>query len=1190
MTNNDERSLRAYLLGVSAPDEQRRIEERLLADGDYVELLQIVEEELMDAYLANRLASDEREAFEGYFLSTPQRRRKLRMAEKLKTYIAANKPAEQTGLASAPPSFLLRFRDFLTRGWRPAVAALCLLLGGHVVWRVFFYVSYVERGRASTQAAFIESPREGKVAGFNWPPPKLERGQAKDLKEIIRDERELISADADLNAAFRDEPGPESAHALGQLYLVKGEFDDAIAKLEFALEGDSKNAAIHNDLGMALMERSKRAREQQTDAPGKAQSGRRVEDLARSLEHLTRALELQENLEEALFNRALCREHLQMLSLAKEDWQAYLRIDPDSAWAHKAKEHLDELERRIPLGGAGALQGFLDAYAAGDRQAAWEIVRRNREPFPPQLLWWRLIDDLLKQAAAGDSEAANERLKALKLIGDLELSRGKVDGTRTGDPFVLKLANFYGTLSSRQRATLLQAHSLVSEGNSLLDSDPVGARDRYERASVIFAQSGNVWQADLLRFLIGYLYLWSLDEPRSLAVLKPLAETCKEENYSWLLAQVYNALGSANDQMARLSDAVEYTKQALEISDHLDDRDRSQKNLAQLAGNYLKLGDFDNSLACLSELMERMTEALPGPRQMWRSYGALVQVMNARRFYVAAEGYSHESLPFVRGPLDDYVTRFRLALVLSKQRRHSEAIRQAEMGLEIAKARPDKVTIAYAPIQLGDVYRQAGEFDKALAWYQQAIATFESEKTPPVWQYAAYKGRLFCYLDQGNDAAAREQLEATLSVAEKYRGSIREEKNRNTFFDVEQDVYDAAIRFSYFRLRDKKRAFDYSEQSRARSLLDLLHSNSEAGLPPAGALTLEQVQEQLPHETQVLKYDVLQDKVLIWVISKTDVEVKEATISLGEITRKSLDFHRSIARNHAGFAEANDLHRLLIQPVEGILRKDRQVCVVPDKTLNFVPFNALVSPAGKRTIEEYTFSFAPSATVYVNRYQQARARHLHAEERLLSVGNPSFDTAMFPLLPRLPEAEAEAMEIAAYYSEAMPLVGKDAREDRVLAEMRVSDVVHLASHYEVNEWSPMNSALLLAREPGEPGASLGVLEPREIAALKLPRTRLVVLSACKSGVERYYSGEGLIGMSRVFIAAGVPLVVGSLWNVEAGAATKRLMVKFHENRKRGGLSTVDALRKAQLDMMASRDYNHPYYWAPFIAIGGHTDF
>jgi CHAT domain-containing protein len=155
-------------------------------------------------------------------------------------------------------------------------------------------------------------------------------------------------------------------------------------------------------------------------------------------------------------------------------------------------------------------------------------------------------------------------------------------------------------------------------------------------------------------------------------------------------------------------------------------------------------------------------------------------------------------------------------------------------------------------------------------------------------------------------------------------------------------------------------------------------------------------------------------------------------------------------------------------------------------------------------------------------------------------------------------------------------------------------VIHFATHYVIDPPSPLNSRLILSPEVQGAGASHqadGVLQAFEIYGMKLHRTRLAVLSACQTGVERTYQGEGAIGVARSFISAGVPVVVASLWPVDS-EATASLMIKFHEYRKINRVSAAEALRMAQRDMLiASEERLHkPYAWAGFVAFGGHTSF
>ena len=105
--------------------------------------------------------------------------------------------------------------------------------------------------------------------------------------------------------------------------------------------------------------------------------------------------------------------------------------------------------------------------------------------------------------------------------------------------------------------------------------------------------------------------------------------------------------------------------------------------------------------------------------------------------------------------------------------------------------------------------------------------------------------------------------------------------------------------------------------------------------------------------------------------------------------------------------------------------------------------------------------------------------------------------------------------------------------------------------------------------------------------MSLPRTRLVILSACESGLGQYYRGEGIVSLVRPFLALKVPTVIATLWSVDS-QATAELMIDFHRERKINNFGAGDALRNAQLRMAKNSSYQHPYYWAPFIMVGSNN--
>ncbi len=137
-------------------------------------------------------------------------------------------------------------------------------------------------------------------------------------------------------------------------------------------------------------------------------------------------------------------------------------------------------------------------------------------------------------------------------------------------------------------------------------------------------------------------------------------------------------------------------------------------------------------------------------------------------------------------------------------------------------------------------------------------------------------------------------------------------------------------------------------------------------------------------------------------------------------------------------------------------------------------------------------------------------------------------------------------------------------------------MLHFATHFLIDDRQPLYSRIVLAADD--------VLQTYEIFDAEL-NAELAVLSACNTGLGKLEKGEGLIGISRAFLYAGVPSLVVSLWSVDDDA-TARIMELFYEHL-RSGASKKQALRQAKLDYLsdARGDEKDPFYWAPFILSG-----
>jgi CHAT domain-containing protein len=347
---------------------------------------------------------------------------------------------------------------------------------------------------------------------------------------------------------------------------------------------------------------------------------------------------------------------------------------------------------------------------------------------------------------------------------------------------------------------------------------------------------------------------------------------------------------------------------------------------------------------------------------------------------------------------------------------------------------------------------------------------------------------------------------------------------------------------------------------------------------------------------QLIQYAVLSDEVLIWLVSKNNFAVFDSPVSAKELNLKINSYLESISDGQNEFSDtekdlAKELYQILVAPVAEKLDSRKEIVFIPDKFLFRIPFSTLISPeTGRFLVEDFTSFYSPSANVFLQSSIKAEKYLLDNKEKTLIIGNPAFDQNSFEDLPALLSAEKEAKTIATLYENADPVIGKEATKEKIKLEFPKAEIVHFAGHYIVDAVSPMQSFLLLAG--GGDNAALSNYElMKEIHASD---TKLIVLSACQTGVERYYNGEGMIGAARTFLGIGVPLVVASQWKVDS-ETTEILMSRFHKYRKEDNLSSTAALRRAQLDMLGTgegdnKNYRKPFYWAAFAATGGHTKF
>jgi CHAT domain-containing protein/Tfp pilus assembly protein PilF len=364
-------------------------------------------------------------------------------------------------------------------------------------------------------------------------------------------------------------------------------------------------------------------------------------------------------------------------------------------------------------------------------------------------------------------------------------------------------------------------------------------------------------------------------------------------------------------------------------------------------------------------------------------------------------------------------------------------------------------------------------------------------------------------------------------------------------------------------------------------------------------------------------------RYVVYVIhSRGAVEWKE----LGEAKAidKAVDAWRQALRE----PQRNDVRGLarrvdekVMRPVRALLGNATQLLVSPDGQLNLIPLAALVDEDGHYLIEHYSVSYLTSGRDLL-RMQVART----SKSGPLVVANPAFGEPASESLARrnsgsksstrtrrrsvttgkdlaevyfapLDGTSQEAHSIQLLFPNTSVLVGAQATESAV-KQVAAPLILHLATHgFFLSSAEAKTAELenpLLRSGLALAGANLhqsaadddGILTALEAANLNLWGTKLVVLSACDTGVGEVRNGEGVYGLRRAFVIAGAESLVMSLWPI-SDYSTRVLMTNYYKDLKQG-LGRSEALRQVQLDMLKRDPKLHPFYWANFIQSGDWT--
>jgi CHAT domain-containing protein len=346
-----------------------------------------------------------------------------------------------------------------------------------------------------------------------------------------------------------------------------------------------------------------------------------------------------------------------------------------------------------------------------------------------------------------------------------------------------------------------------------------------------------------------------------------------------------------------------------------------------------------------------------------------------------------------------------------------------------------------------------------------------------------------------------------------------------------------------------------------------------ANLVSANIPSVEGLSSLLQDNDALVDYYCSYSKTYLLFITKNAWKLIDLKTSPAEIQSIVEDYHRCL-QNYTTreFEEVSSrLYTILLAPVNSEI-KGKRLYIVPSGKLHNIPFGSLLTD-GKFLAEINQICLLPNASAmqFVIRKDNNKKK---PEWSMLAIGNP-----VNPEAVELLGAENEVNVINDIFPNTQVLLKYDATESAVKKYINNFDIVHFACHGIFNYEYPLLSALVLA--PGD--SDDGRLELHEIYNLDLVRTKLVVLSACQTGLAQIKKNDDMTGLVRGFLYAGVPSVIASLWQVD-DQSTFILMTRFYYYLNQG-FSKAESLQKAQIELIKSQDYSHPYFWSAFCLNG-----
>lgn len=386
---------------------------------------------------------------------------------------------------------------------------------------------------------------------------------------------------------------------------------------------------------------------------------------------------------------------------------------------------------------------------------------------------------------------------------------------------------------------------------------------------------------------------------------------------------------------------------------------------------------------------------------------------------------------------------------------------------------------------------------------------------------------------------------------------------------------------------------------RQQDLLSLYRLGNLQTVPIPAPLAVATIQQRLEENQALLMYLLAERDSYAFVITRDGMQVRNlgATATLTALLAQA----KTGLSDNAGalFASLPELSAMLL-PTALLPASIESLLVVPHGELTGFAFAALdVDPAGDSYTPlpaTYTVKMLPSASAYFMDKPVADAAR---EYDIAILADPQFATAALQTaanavpvdnglrgwtnaLARLPATAVEADNIRRVFDTRRTLLYTGAAATRATLtqqSVRSAGILHLATHGYFNGNSDESVGLAFAPALQNGQNDSGFVTLSDLFSLPFSN-ELVVISGCDTALGREAAGEGMLSLTRGFLAQGVKHVISTLWPVSDRASAEFMRLFYQSLAAQEDVAL--ALQLAQQQMSANATYRNPYYWAGYV--------